>query len=129
MSQKLTVNGFKCVEDVSGFDQGFITVYNEKNKKGYFLEVYAQYPKNIHKPHNDLVSLPERMKTERIEKLVANLHDKTEYFISIRNLEQALNHGLVLQKVHRVIKFNRKAWLKSYTGMKSVKKKEKMTLK
>ena len=45
---------------------------------------------------NDLPFLPERMKTEKVKKLVANLHDKTEYVIHIRNLKQALNHGLVL---------------------------------
>ena len=38
------------------------------------------------------------MKIEKVEKLVANLHDKTEYVIHIRNLKQALNHGLVLKK-------------------------------
>ena len=32
------------------------------------------------------------------EKFVANLHDKKEYVIHIRNLKQALNHGLVLNK-------------------------------
>ena len=52
------------------------------------------------------------MKIEKIEKLVTNLHDKTEYVIHIRNLKQALNHGIILKKVHRVIKFNQKAWLK-----------------
>ena len=40
-----------------------------------------------------------------MEKFVANLHGKTEYVILIRNLKQALNHGLVLKKVHRMIKF------------------------
>ena len=33
------------------------------------------------------------------EKLVANLHQKTEYVINIRNLRQALKHELVLKKV------------------------------
>ena len=46
------------------------------------------------------------MKIEKLEKSVANLHDKTEYVLHIRNLKQALNHELVLKKVHRVIKFN-----------------------
>ena len=50
------------------------------------------------------------MKIEKLEKL-ADLHDKTEYVIHMRNLKQALNHGLVLEKVHRVIKFNQNAWL------------------
>ena len=57
------------------------------------------------------------MKSEKVEKPVANLHDKTVYVIHIRNLEQALNHGSVLKKVHRVITFNQNAWLKSYIDM------------
>ena len=48
------------------------------------------------------------MKIGKVEKLVANLHDKTEYVIHIRNLKQALNHGLVFKKALRVIKFNKK---------------------
>ena len=48
------------------------------------------------------------MKFEKVEKLDINVHDKTEYLIHIRNLEQTLNHGLILKKVHRVIKFNQK---------------------
>ena len=54
------------------------------------------------------------MKLEIVKKLVANLHDKTEYVIHIRNLKQALNHGLILKKIHRVIKFIQKAWLKPH---------------
>ena len=54
------------------------------------------------------------MKIETNEKLVAHLHDKKEYVIHIRNLKQSLNHGLVVEKVHRVIKFNQKSSLKSY---------------
>ena len=45
------------------------------------------------------------------------MHDKKEYVIHIRNLKQALNHTLELKKVHRVTKFNQKAWLKSYIDM------------
>ena len=30
--------------------------------------------------------LPEKMKIEKVEKLVAKLHDKTEYIIHITNL-------------------------------------------
>ena len=41
--------------------------------------------------------------------LVANLHDKIEYVIHIRNLKQTLNCELVFKKVHRVIKYNQNA--------------------
>ena len=95
----------------------FIKNYNKESDKGYFLEVNVQYLEKLHELHNDLPFLPERMKIKQVEKLVANLHDKTEYVIHIRNLKQALNHRLVLKKVHRVIKFNQNAWLKPYIDM------------
>ena len=48
---------------------------------------------------------------------MANLLDKKEYVIHARNLKQSLNQGLFLKKVHKVIKFNQKAWLKRYIDM------------
>ena len=58
------------------------------------------------------------MKIRKVEKLAANLHDKTEYVMHIRNyLKQASNHRLVLKKLHIIIKFNQNAWLKPYIDM------------
>ena len=65
------------------------------------------------------------MKIEKAEKFVANLRDKTGYVINIRNFKQALNHRLVLKKVHRVIKSNQNAWLKTYIEMNADVKKAK----
>ena len=39
------------------------------------------------------LSIPQRVKIEKVEKLVPNLHDKTEDVIFIRNLKQTFNHG------------------------------------
>ena len=70
------------------------------------------------------------MKIEKVEKLVATLCDKPEHVINIINLKQALNHGLVLKKVHRVIKSNQNVWVKLYIDMNSdLRKKAKMILK
>ena len=82
---------------------------NEESDEGYFLEVDVQYLGKLHEIQNDLLFLPERMKIEEFEKLVANLHDKTEYVIHMRNLKKSSNHGLVLKKVYNVIKFNQNA--------------------
>ena len=49
------------------------------------------------------------LKKRKLEKLVANLHDETEYVIYISDLKQALNHGLVFKKVHGIINFNQNA--------------------
>ena len=64
------------------------------------------------------------MKIEKVEKLVTNLHDKTEYVIHIRSLKQALNPGFVLKKVYRVIQFNQNIWLKLYIDMNTKLRKE-----
>ena len=65
------------------------------------------------------------MKIEEVEKLVANLHDKTEQVIHIRTLKKALNRGLVCKKAHKMIKFNQNAWLKPYIDMNTDLKKSK----
>ena len=64
------------------------------------------------------------MKTEKVKKPVANLHDKTEYIMHIRSLKQELNHRLFFWKVHRVIKFNQNAWLKPYIDMNTYLRKK-----
>ena len=57
------------------------------------------------------------MKIEKVEKLIANLHDKIKYVIDIRNSKRKLNHRLVLKKAHRVIRFNQSSWLKPVIDM------------
>ena len=117
MPQKLPVNNFQWIEDTSQFNEDFIKNYNEESDERYFLKLDIRYPEKLHELHNDLPFLPERMQIKKAEKLVTNLHNKTEYVLHIRNLKQALIHGLILKKVDRVIKFNEKAWLKLYIDM------------
>ena len=103
MSQKLPVKRFEWIKDTHQFNEDFIKIYNEESNEGYFLEVDVQYPKKINELHNDLPFLAERTKIEKVEKLAANLHDKTEYVIQIIDLKQAFNDGLVLKKFHAMI--------------------------
>ena len=63
------------------------------------------------------------MKTEKVEKLITNFLDETEYAILTRNLKQVLNHGLLLKKFHRVIKSNQKARLRPYFDMNTTLRK------
>ena len=117
MYQKLPVNGFRWKQNMLKFNEEFIKNYNEDSDKGYILEVDVKYPKNLHGLHEDLPFLPERMKIGKYKKLVCNLYDKKNYVVHIRSLKQALNHRLILKKVHRVIQFNQEAWLKPYIDM------------
>ena len=119
MSQKLPVDGFEWIEkdDLSKFNESFIKNYYENSDKGYILEV-------PHKVHSDLPFLPGRMKINKCSKLVCTVQDKQNCAVNRRALKQALNHGLTLKKVDRVIQFNQKAWLKSYIDMNTKLRKE-----
>ena len=117
MLQKLPINKFEWIEETSQFNEDFIKNYNEESDEGYFLEVDVQYPEKLYDLHNDLPFLLEGKRLKKVEKLVTNFLDKNKYVIHIRNLNQALNHGLISEKVHWVIKFNQKDWLKPYIAM------------
>ena len=82
MYEKLPINGFKWVNDLSGIN----------SNKGYILEVDVDYPSKLHKLHSDMPFLPEKMKIDKTQKLVCNLRDKKKYVVHISILKQALNH-------------------------------------
>ena len=112
MTEKLPVRGFKWVNDISIIDEDFVRGYDKNDNKGYILEVDVDYPNELQNLHSDLPFLPERMVINNTKKLVRNLHDKNNYVGHINVLKQALDHGLKLRKVHRVIEFDQEAWLK-----------------
>ena len=124
ISQKLPVNGFMWYDYVSEFNEDFTKNYDENSDAGYFLEVDVEYPKKLIDSHKDLPFLPDRRKLEKAEMLVCSTEDKEKYVIHIRTLKKALNNGLKLKKLHRVIKFKQKAWLKPYIDMNMKLRKE-----
>ena len=114
MTEKLPVRGFKWVNDTSIIDEDFVKVYNKNDNKGYIIDVDIDYPSKLQNLHSDLPFLLERMFINNAKKLVCNLNDKKNYIVHINVLKQALDHGLKLGKVHRVIEFEQEAWLKEY---------------
>ena len=85
ISQKVPVNGFKLVEEVSKFKEDFIKNYDEDSNKGYFLEIHVEYPKHLFNGvalslRSDLAFLLERNKIKN-------------YVVHVRVLKQALNQS------------------------------------
>ena len=129
MSKKLPTNGFKWIDN-NEINEDFIKNYDENNDKGYILEVDVKYLKRLHELHSDLPFISERMEVNKCKKLVCNLFNKKKYVVHINALKQALNHGLKLKKIHRIIEFNQEAWLKPYIDMNTeLRKVAKMILK
>ena len=99
MSQLLPTGEFRWVEFRE--DRNLKTIVEElvvKNDRGYLLKVDVRYPKKLH--------------VNGVEKLVLNLYYKRKYVIHVRALAQALEHGLVLERIHRCIEFKQSAWMK-----------------
>ena len=111
MSKKLPVNGLKWIKNVTEIDEKFIKNYDEDSDKGYIFEA-GKYPRRLHDLHSDLPFLLKRMKIDKCKKLVCNLRNKKKYIVHIKSLKQALNYGLKLKKVDRIIEFNQESWLK-----------------
>ena len=114
MVQKLPTHGFLWKE-AENLTSEKIDKLVKKDERGYLLEVNVEYPKELHKNHNELPFLAERMKIGKVEKLVPNLKDKKGHVVHIKTPNQPLKHGLKLKKVHRVIEFQPSDWMKPYT--------------
>ena len=108
MCKKLPVDNFIWSDDLSVFTENVIKNYNENSDYGSILEVDTEYPKTLWGLHKDLPFLAEK-KIGNVEKLVTSIEDKENYVIHISALKQALDHELILKKVHRVIEFRREA--------------------
>ena len=108
-SEKLPVDKFTWETDLSIFTSNFIKNYDSHSDMGYIFYADIIYRKELCELHKDLPFLPDRMDVNKVNKLIASVHDKTNYVIHIYALKQALNHGLIFKKVHGVISFNHAA--------------------
>ena len=126
MIQPLPYGGFKWVEP---------KFYSKKVEGiGYIYEVDHEYLEELHDLHNDYPCAAEKIKVKdemlsdyckktkedykissgNVHKLIPTLNDKVKYVLHERNLELYLSLGLKLKKIHRVLQFNEKPWLKPY---------------
>ena len=106
MSQPLPTGLFHWVEfDESKDLKWIVNELSKRNYRGYLLEVDVAYPRKLHDYHNDLPFMCRKMKINGVEKLVPNLYYKRKYVIHIKALKQAIDHGLVLEKIERAIEF------------------------
>jgi len=126
MLSKLPCGNFQFLEDPENFD--FETVQYDDDT-GYILEVDLQYPDELHDSHSDLPLAPEHLKVmpdmlsdysktdtnfHGQVALTPNLYDKTKYVLYLRNLQLYTQLGMKVQKIHRVLAFDQKAYLAPY---------------
>ena len=114
MSQPLPTGEFRWINCDAWDPVKLVNEISAKKNYGYLLEVDVDYPKELHDLHNDIPFMCSKMKVNGVEKLIPNLYDKKSYVIHIKALKQALDHGLILKKIHRCIRFKQSPWMKEY---------------
>ena len=114
MCQPLSTGGLKWIKCDNWDPKSLVEMFAAEKNYGYLLEVDVPYPKELHDLHNDIPFMCTKMKVNGVEKLIPNLYYKRKYIMHIRALRQALDHGLVLEKIHRCIRFKQSPWMKEY---------------
>ena len=132
---------FCWVDDVSRFTRDFILSLDEEGDYGYTFEVDLGYPQHLHHDTADFPLAPETglitqdmfsdfMNTfheivnsnktyKPSQKLLLTQYDREHYIVHFAILKFYLAMGLTLNKVHRIIKYRQKPWLKEYIDFNS----------
>lgn len=115
MSQRLPIGEYEWLDEkeFSDFD---VTKLSENDEYGFVLEADIEYPiiAELHKRHNDLPFLTERIETKSSMKLMATLKNKDKYVAHGMILKQAIENGLKINKIHRILRFKQEAWMAKY---------------
>lgn len=124
MIQQLPYKNFMWIDPnrISTTLDGKITINKEifeNNGVGYALEVDFEYNKDLHDQHNDLPFCAEFKKPpgSKVSKLLCTLEKKSEYIIHYKSLEECIKKGLVVTKIHRVLKYDESNFLKTYIDL------------
>ena len=114
MSQPLPTGGFRWINCDNWSCKRLVNMFVAEKNHGYLLKVDVSYPKELHDLHNDIPFMCTKMKVNGVEKLIPSLYYKRKYIIHVTALKQALDHRLVLEKIHRFIRFRQSPWMKEY---------------
>ena len=133
MLEYLPYDRFEWVDEreISSVDYLSVSVSSDV---GYILEVDLEYPDSLHELHNDYPLAPEKLRVSEdmmsdycldiakkygiklgdVNKLIPNLMNKGDYLLHYCTLQLYVSLGVVVKKVHKVLKFKQSDWLKKF---------------
>ena len=131
MGKYLPYSEFEWLKNDDKLDVNSI---NKKSDVGCILEVDLEYPKELHKLHNDYPLAAEKLavtsdilsnyckgtadkydiKVGDVKNLIPNLANKSKYVLHYRDIQLYLSLEMKLTKIHRVLKFKQSDWMKKY---------------
>jgi hypothetical protein len=144
MTQSMPYGGFRWISPEEFILRSYEELCSNQLEKGYIVECDIAYNSDLHDIHNDYPYCPEQMlinpemlseyslnaatrdgsKSGKFTKLIPNLNNKEKYVIHERNLRQAVDAGLKITKIHRVLEFSQKPWMKPYIDFNTEMRKQ-----
>ena len=86
--------------------------------------IINNYRKKCYHPYQLEISKKNNSKVGGCAKLVPHLMDKIRYCIHYRNLKFVKDLGMIITKVHNIVSFNQKPFLKQYIDFNTAKRKQ-----
>ncbi|XP_048479424.1 uncharacterized protein LOC119694216 [Plutella xylostella] len=118
MCQAMPVSNFQFIpsNQIQDFD---VMQIKDNSAFGFILEVDLEYSEDLHDYHSDLPFAPEKFVPigGKTKKLVANLYNKFNYVIHYVYLQECIKNGLILKKIHKILKFRQEKYLKQYIDL------------
>lgn len=134
MTKSLPYRNLRWVNKTKEWVRKKVNTYQPSDERGYLIECDLAYPASIHDITKDLPLAPEHLKITRsmlspfcerlskrlnikmdsAHKLVSTQLDKERYVCHIENLQFYLRQGMRLKRVHRILRFDQKPFLKPY---------------
>ena len=136
MSEYLPYDEIKINNDIKLED---ILNTSDDSDYGYFIEVDLKYPDEIKEktkyfpfapenkfaPQDKFTDYMNNMKGDSYtacKKLICDWTDKKNYLVHYRMLKFYVKHGMIVEKVHEVISFKQRSWLKPYIDFNTNKR-------
>ena len=137
MTMPLPTGDFRW-EDPNIITPDLIAQYSDDDERGYLMKVHLKYPQKLHATHDSFPCAPNHMSVPmedlssfqqdylrtnnmenvvQFEKLIPNLHDKKDYVLHMKNLQQYIKLGLILDGVVSVVSFKQSRWLSKYINL------------
>ena len=133
MSQYLSINNFRWVKNIDKIEQGLKKIKNNSSIR-YILEVDLEYSEELHAAPEKInirkewlsnycleIENEHNITIRSVKTLVPNLMNKNNYVIHYRNLQQYLELGIKLKKIHRILKFKQSDWMRPYIDFNTQK--------
>jgi len=132
-SESLPVGDFRFLteEEISDFKLESVP---QDSPTGYIISCDLEYPDYLHELHSDYPLAPKHLTVDEdklspftqnlagehwipTKKLIPNLQDKQNYVVHYRNLQFYVNQNLKVTKIHKIISFTQRPWLKPWIDL------------